>query len=75
MKVKEWIIDRWEGDYALCERSDLSIEEIERGKLPSNAREGDCIYQDEKGELHIDPEETARRRRHNAALQKRLFED
>ena len=45
-----------------------TVANSERGKLPSNAREGDCIYQDEKGELHIDPEETARRRRHNAAL-------
>ena len=40
MKV---IIDRFEGEFAVCEKEDRKIIDIEISKLPSNAKEGDVL--------------------------------
>lgn len=41
---KTLVIDRFEGDFAVCEnRQTLEIENIEKSKLPENIKEGDII--------------------------------
>ena len=59
--LKIYIIDRFEGNYAVCEAADLSMTNVERSKLPSEAKEGDTIIYD--GEVYtIDEDDTNRRR-------------
>lgn len=38
-----YIIDGFEGNYVVCEKSDKTIVNIEREKVPSDAKEGDVI--------------------------------
>lgn len=37
------VIDRFEDDFAVCEKDDKTMINIERIKLPLNAKEGDVI--------------------------------
>ncbi len=36
-------IDRFEGNYAICEKENKEMINIERNRLPQNAQEGDCL--------------------------------
>ena len=54
MKV---IIDRFEGDFAVCEKEDRSMINIERSNIPQEARPGD-VLNIKDGEIKIDIEET-----------------
>lgn len=47
--MKIFIIDRFEGSYAVCEAEDSSIALIPKYKLPPNCKEGECIVQDADG--------------------------
>lgn len=40
MKV---IIDRFEGDFAVCEKDDRTMIDIEKNKIPETAKEGDVL--------------------------------
>jgi hypothetical protein len=40
MKV---IIDRFEGDFAVCEKKDRTMLNVKRDKLPPEAKEGDIL--------------------------------
>lgn len=37
------IIDRFEGQYAVCEKDDKSMIDIERTRIPVSAKEGDVL--------------------------------
>ncbi len=65
------IIDRFEGEYAVVE-TDGGMINIERGKLPANAAEGDVIEL-RGGEYIINSEETAERREKAASRLRRLM--
>jgi hypothetical protein len=65
MKV---IIDRFEGDYAIIELSDLLFVDVPRVLFP-NAEEGDVI------EITIDKSETDKRRKKIQGLVDELFID
>jgi hypothetical protein len=52
------VIDRFEGDIAVCEKSDRTMFNIPRNKLPSDAREGDVINID-KDVIEVDLKATA----------------
>ncbi|NLM62470.1 MAG: DUF3006 domain-containing protein [Clostridiales bacterium] len=55
------IIDRFEGEYAVCEDNERKMHNIERSKLPPNAREGDVLLL--KGDRYvIDRQETEKRK-------------
>lgn len=58
MKV---IIDRFEGKFAICEREDLEMMDIEIDKLPAGVKEGDILIITEDS-IIIDKEETKKRR-------------
>lgn len=61
------IIDRFEGDYAVCERADRTTVDILRVELPSQARVGDVIQRDGAGWV-IDSSATAARHKRIADL-------
>lgn len=39
----EVIVDRFEGDYAVCEKPNRQMIDIRREKLPPNVKEGDVL--------------------------------
>jgi hypothetical protein len=72
MESERLIIDRFEGELAVCEKSDRTLVNIPRSRLPSGTREGDVLVR--AGEnIRIDPIETARRKKAAARNLKRLF--
>lgn len=55
------IIDRFEGEYAVCEAEDRKMVLVKRGEIKGQAREGDVIKREDKYYI-VDVEETAKRR-------------
>jgi len=70
MKV---IIDRFEGKYAVCQREDMSMVNIDKSRLPYGAKEGDVlsIFNDK---INIDKEETERLKKDVEKLSKDIWE-
>jgi Protein of unknown function (DUF3006) len=54
-------IDRFEGDYAVCEKSDRSMINIPKANLPKNAKEGDVLNIEGKV-IRLDSSETNKRK-------------
>ena len=69
MKV---VIDRFEGKYAVCEKEDRTMINIERVSIPEDAKEGDVINISQHG-INIDLEETCKRKREIEELTKDLW--
>ena len=67
------IIDRFEGNYAVCEKENRTMMDIKRINLPFEAREGDVLSID-KGKFTIDIEKTEKRRREIEKLTEDLWE-
>lgn len=73
--MEKLILDRFEGDYAVCEREDGTLTDVLRTLLPADAAEGDCLLLDDDGSLTADPEATESRRSSAARRMRRLFGD
>ena len=69
MKV---IIDRFEGHFAVCEKEDKTMIDIERSKIPAEAKEGDALLV-EDNKIIIDEEETKKREERIEDLTKDLW--
>jgi hypothetical protein len=54
------VIDRFEGDYAVCEKEDRTMVNIPKNKLPARAKEGDVLAV-VGNHITIDTEETEKR--------------
>lgn len=67
-------LDRFEGDYAICEDDAQKVHEIHKTKLPPNAKPGDILRLSSEGKLIVDNAETARRKQTISRLQRKLFE-
>ena len=67
------IIDRFDSDYAVCEKADGTMVIIGRSSLPAEACEGDVISEDAGGILFVDTEKTNARRERLKNLRKRLI--
>lgn len=67
--MKKLIIDRFEGDFAVCETENLSFIDIPKAVLPEEAKEGDVIA------ISIDKSETDKRKEKIAGLMNSLFKD
>lgn len=63
------IIDRFEGDLAVCETESLEFVNIPKIALPSGVKEGDVIT------VSIDSSETEKREEKIAGLMNSLFKD
>jgi len=69
MKV---IIDRFEGDYAVCEKENCEMIDIKRELLPKEAKENDVL--DIQGDkITIDVKETEKRKKEISELTKDLW--
>ena len=66
------IIDRFEGNYAVCEKKDRTMINIEKIKIPQTAKEGDVLNIN-KDDIRICIEETERRRKEIEEMAKNLF--
>ncbi|MCI8622721.1 MAG: DUF3006 domain-containing protein [Provencibacterium sp.] len=68
-----YAIDRFEGEYAVCEGPDGRMRNFARVELPRGAKEGDVLRYDGTDWI-IDRPETARRRAKARALFESLLE-
>ena len=67
-----YIIDRFEGDYAVCEKEDRTTLLVPRSELPPQSMEGDVlVYED--GVYRVDSDATQERRRRIEEKRTRLF--
>lgn len=69
-----FIIDRFEGEFAVCEKEDRNMVNIKRKDIPKNAREGDVIFL-KNDTFHIDVEATRKRREEIEELSKDLWNE
>lgn len=70
--MEKYIIDRFEGEFAVLERESGGTKDIPKAQLPG-AREGDVIIF-EGGTYRIDKEETQKRKELIAEKMHKLFE-
>lgn len=66
-------IDRFEGDFAICECEDFKIIKILKNKLPSNAHEGDILNMDGDN-CFVDVDLTLNKKKENYRMQEKLFD-
>ncbi len=71
--MRKLAVDRFEGEYAICEDEDQNYFAIPISELPSGTVEGLVLSVPEKGPISIDPEESARRRERIIKKQRRIF--
>lgn len=73
--MKKLIIDRFEGNYAVCESEDRSAVMVPKYKLPLECREGDCLILDADGMYQKDVLEAKAREKRIHDKMGRLFKD
>lgn len=61
-KSMKLIIDRFEGEYAVCEKENSEMLDIEVDKLPQNAKEGDVLIFDGEN-IKIDKKAISKRKK------------
>ena len=66
-------IDRFEGDFAICEGENLKIVKIDRKKIKSQANEGDILKFNNNFYI-VDFDKTKEIKAKNHELQKRIFD-
>lgn len=67
------IIDRFEGEYAVCEKSDGTMTKIAKVCLPKNAESGDAIIKESDFNYKIDNSLVANIKTQINDLQNKLF--
>ncbi len=63
-------VDRMEGNYVICEDDEKKLFAIDVSELPKHVKEGDVIRIKDSGDISVDEEETARRRKN---VKERIF--
>jgi len=71
--MKKYIVDRFEGDFAVCETEDKTFINIKRHILPGDTKEGDCLIEND-GSFSIDLKATEARRQNIRKKLNSLFE-
>ena len=69
----ELIIDRFEEEYAVCEDENKKILNINKSKIPKQAKQGDIIIY-RNGTYILDKEKTLNRKKYIEELTKDLWE-
>ena len=67
------VIDRFEGDYAVCEKEDREMIDIKRDCLPKEAKEGD-VLDIESDKIAINTNETEKRKKDIEELTRDLWD-
>lgn len=68
----KYIIDRFEGTYAVCEDENKDMVNIPKYKLPMEAKEGDLLI-DDNGIIRIDDREADENRKKMNQMMSKLF--
>lgn len=68
----KYIIDRFEGTYAVCEDEKKNMVNIPKYKLPMEAKEGDLLI-DDNGIIRIDDREADENRKKMNQMMSKLF--
>ena len=71
--MKSFCIDRFEGEYAVCQTEQGEWFQISKSQLPSQAKESHWIFEDGQGICHVDWEKTRKQKSHTRMLLNRLF--
>ena len=66
-------IDRFDGEYAICQDDNEKLYEIKMSELPENAKPGDILKISPDGTLAFDMAETLNRKKRIKKLQDKLF--
>ena len=66
------VIDRFEGEFAVCEAENRKIINVEKARLPEAAKEGDVIVVSDST-IRLDLSETEKRRREIEELTEGLW--
>ena len=66
------VIDRFEGDYAVCEKEDRTMMNIHKSKLPTGVKEGNVLRID-GSVIEIDTKETQKRQAEIRKLTDKLW--
>ena len=65
-------IDRFEGEYAVCEKPDRTVVNIKKDRLPKEVKEGDVLII-EGDNIRVDSEETRQRKKDITKLMNDLW--
>lgn len=57
----EVVIDRFEGEFAVCEKNNREMINILKEKIPNEAKEGSVLIVSERGDIEFDIEKTKQR--------------
>lgn len=68
-----WVIDRWEGDLAVCHSEEGKRLEIPRERFPENTAEGTWFQIMDNGQVLPSSEETKKRQEYAKNLRKCLL--
>lgn len=71
--MRRLIVDRFEGEYAVCEDENQQYCTVEISRLPEGAGEGAVLSISDEGIISLDREETARRRERIGRKQSEFF--
>lgn len=71
--MKQIIIDRFDGIYAICEDIDQNNYAIETSELPENAKVGSVLEISDDGELTVNEKATEERSERIKGKQRNLF--
>lgn len=72
--MRKYIVDRFEGNYAICEDENNISVNIKRNNLPMETKEGDCLIMKDDGNFYIDLETKERRMQNISKKLDNLFE-
>ncbi len=71
--MEYWVIDRWEGDLAICHNDQGKIQEIPKYRFPETMKEGDYFHITENNDIVPSSNITKKRREIAKKLRKRLL--
>lgn len=72
--MRELTVDRFEGNYVICEDKEKNMFAIDKTEMIKGVKEGDIIVISDSGEISVDREKTELRRKRIQAKEKNLWE-
>jgi hypothetical protein len=73
--IMKFTIDRFEGDFAVCENENLKMVNIKKDLLPIEAKEGDILIKQKDDSYIVDSIATGQRKERISKLLNGLFEE
>ena len=68
------IVDRFEGDYAVCEKEDGAMMNVEKDRLPKGTKEGDILILEGES-IFIDNNATLERKKYIEDLMEDMWDE